>query len=120
MGGPPKKRNSEKEDEVKKGGGGEEGRGKRKKGEEKKDRAFRGERVSSFSRKKYSRWSPLIKIFVSDPLVSPNGSEPLPPDFETHGTPHPLPSINLDRKPTGQSDPYSKLMTPIPPKDLEA
>ena len=29
--------------------------------------------------------------------------------------PPPLLDINLIRKPTGQSDPYSKLMTPIPP-----
>ena len=32
--------------------------------------------------------------------------------------PPPLPGINLIRKPTGQSDPYSKLILPIPPSSV--
>ena len=35
--------------------------------------------------------------------------------FSNPWPPPPLPGINLIRKPTGQSDPYCKLMTPIPP-----
>ena len=49
------------------------------------------------------------------PLAILIPKDPPKPKLKPKGGPHPMLGINLNRKPTGQSDPYCKLMTPIPP-----
>ena len=77
---------------------------KKKKGEKREKKKGRREKKAGLWEEKLflfirwrrgSIWRPPIEKKVTDPLVFPNGSETLTPDFQTHGpSPPPIHQLN--------------------------